>query len=167
MFDFLPTKILPPALLGGVLIYGLVCLVWLQPLVESRLAELTYIPQCETDLHKAEAAAPVPDNPRRRELELLIDMYEKTNLDQLPFVSEALEFAKRELAAMQPKRLRTSRIELNGICSCSVDKVFADHHLKMTLAVASLRTHVPAFLKSMNRNVLAIAASGTCGSMKG
>nr|WP_306266998.1 hypothetical protein [Pararhizobium sp. IMCC3301] len=170
MFDFLPTKIIPPALLGSMLLYGLICMLWLQPLVESRMAELTYVPQCEANLKNAEASTPLPDNPRQRELELLIRMYEQSGLERLPYVREIIQIARTEMEQLKPKRFRSSHIQINGICACAVENIFAENHLKMALSVASLRTHIPAFLKSMDRNLLSVAASGTCGafgSLKG
>lgn len=165
MFDLFPTKIFPPALLGGITLYGLITMLWLQPLVEGRMAELKYIPQCEASLQKAEASTPPPDNPRRRELEMVLRMYEGTGLSQLPYVREIIEMARQELTRLQSKQFRTSSIDRTSLCACAVDTVFENNHLRMTLHVASLRTHVPKALKSMNRSVMAIAASGQCGKL--
>ncbi len=165
MFDFLPTKIIPPALLGGIVVYGLICIVWLQPLVEARMAELVYIPQCEANLHRVEAQRREPVDRRKQELDFVLEMFKGTGLEQIPMVSQGLEVARRQIEATSPKRLRTSRIERNNVCACAVDQVFGDNHLKMTLSVASLRTHIPAFLKSMHRNVGSVAASRTCGGL--
>ncbi len=41
----LPFRFLPPALLAGAALYGLVCILWLQPLVEGRMADKMLIPQ--------------------------------------------------------------------------------------------------------------------------
>jgi len=165
MLDFLPAKIFPPALLGGIVTYGLIVMLWLQPLVESRMAIKTFIPQCETNLNKIEVTKPAPNNSKRLQFQMMMEMFKGSGLNKIPMISQSLEVAKRQLQAIQPKQYRSSLIERTSVCSCSVDKAFAEYQLRMTLHVASLRTHVPNALKSMNQTVLNIAASGQCGKL--
>ena len=164
MMDF-PTRLFPPTLIAGLVIYAAITMLWLQPLVERRWAEKELIPQCEANLQHAENITPLPDNPRRRQLEALIKMYEDINLDQIPYLKQIIEMAKQELQAMQPSRLRISAIEKTSICACSIDKAFHDNHLQMSLHVASLRTHLPASIKAINKSAIANAQSGICGAL--
>lgn len=161
----LPFRLFPPALLAGLIIYLGITLLWLQPLVEQRWAEKELIPQCEANLQHAENSTPTPDNPRKRHLEGLINMYEESGMDKIPFVKQIIEMATQEIHVMQPKRLRVSAIERTGICSCSVDKSFADSHLQMMLHVASFRTHLPSSIKNINQSTIANAQSGICGAL--
>ena len=164
MFD-LPFKLFPPALLAGLAIYVAVTMLWLQPLVESRWAEMELIPQCEVNLQHSENNTPLPDNPARYELQMMIEMYRQTGLDKLPYIKQIITMAEHKLQAMQPSRLRISAIEKSSICSCAVDKAFAKNHLQMTLHVASLRTHHPASIKAINQTAITSAKSGICGAL--
>jgi len=161
----LPTRLFPPALLGSLVVYGAVTFVWLQPIVENRLAEKHLIPQCEANLQHAEDSTPVPDDPKRRELEMVIRMYEGTGLGQIPMMGGMIDELKRQLQNMQPSRLRISKIDRSNICGCAVDNALEKLGLQMTLHVTSLRTHTPNALKSIDQSILAIAGQGTCGKL--
>lgn len=161
----LPVRLFPPALLGGLAIYAAITMLWLQPIIEQRMAEKHLIPQCQANLQHAENTTPVPTNSKQRELEFVLKTYENTPLGKLPYMRDMIEQAKRMLRDMQPQRLRISSIDRGKICGCAVDNAFEALGFKMTLHVASLRTHIPAALKSMNHNVLNIAASGQCGKL--
>ena len=162
MMDF-PFKLFDPAILVGGILYGLICLLWLQPLVEFRMAEKLLIPHCKKNLEHMESSAPVPRNDKRQELEMIIEMYERTGMGQIPYVGDIIEMARGKLEAMQPKQYRSSKIERTSICGCSVDKAFAQVQFPMTLHVASLRTHTPSSIKTLKQSIVSIAASGTCG----
>jgi len=161
----LPFKLFPPALMAGTILYAAVTALWLQPLVEHRMAEKFLIPQCQVGLQTDEAATPLPENPKRRELELMITYYKRLGLDQLPFVTEAIEMLKAETEAMRPKRLRISSGKRNSICACSVEKAFSKAFTPMLLYVASLRTHEPASVTRLSQSALRIARSGDCGAL--
>lgn len=139
----LPTRLFPPALLAGLIIYGAVTMLWLQPIVERRLAEKHLIPQCEANLQYAENTTPPPNNEKFRQAQIVIQMYENSPLGNMPGFKEMLESAKRVVEQMRPQKLRISKIDRANICGCSVDTAFDDMGLKMTLHVASLRTHTP------------------------
>lgn len=159
----LPARLLPPALLGGLAVYGAVTLVWLQPIVETRMAEKHLIPKCEVNLQHAEDSVPVPDDPKRRELEMLIAMYE--SMGRIPMLDGIVDELKRQLQYMKPSRIRISNIDRTNICGCAVDNALDGLGLKMTLHVASLRTHTPNALKAIDKHVLSIAGQGQCGKL--
>jgi len=162
MMDF-PARLFPPALLGSLAVYGTVTFIWLQPIVENRMAEKHLIPQCEVNLQQAENATPIPDDPKRRELEMLIRMYE--TMGRVPMLDGIVDELKRQLQYMQPSRMRISSIDRTNICGCAVDNALEDLGLKMTLHVGSLRTHTPKALNSIDQTVLSIAGSGQCGNL--
>lgn len=164
MFD-IPTRLFPPALLGGLIVYGAIILLWLQPIIEERLAEKHLIPQCKANLEHTENTTPIPTNPKRRELEMVLRTYEASPFAQLPYVREMIINAKRMLRDMEPTRPRISNIDRSNICGCSVDNALEALGPKMTLHVASLRTHTPNALKSIDQNILSIAAQGKCGDL--
>lgn len=164
MFD-LPFKLFPLALLAGVSIWGLASVLWLQPLVEERMAEKTLIPRCEVNLLKAERAVHVPVDPRASELEILKQILRGTGLDEIPVIDDTIEIIEGQVEATSPKRLRSSKIERDGACSCAVDTAFSDSFYPMALHVASLRTHTPTFMRSLDSTVLAIATSRPCGGL--
>ena len=161
----LPVRLFPPALLGGLAVYSSVTVLWLQPIVEKRLAARHFIPRCEAQLQYAENTAPVPDNPKRRGLETMLRILKKTPLGEIPEVGETLEEVKELSEAMRPSRLRISHIDRSNICGCAIDKALGDLGMRMTLHVASLRTHTPRALAAIDQNVLAIAGQGQCGKL--
>lgn len=161
----LPVRLFPPALLGGLAIYAAITMLWLQPIIEQRMAEKHLVPQCQANLQHAENTVVIPDNPKRRELEFVIQTYENTPLGQLPYMRDMIEQAKRMLHDMQPQRPRISHIDRSNICGCAVDNALDTLGFKMTLHVASLRTHTPNALKTIDQNILAIAGQGQCGAL--
>lgn len=161
----LPYKLFPPALLAGVALYGLVCMLWLQPLVEGRMAEKALIPQCEEFLREARETASGPRDQKRRELETLIALYDRMGLSQVPYVQDMIEVMRQRSGAGRADDFRVSGIEGRSLCACAVDKAFAEAHLAMTLHVASLRTHAPAAVRTLDRTVIAALQSGLCGPL--
>ena len=161
----LPIRLFPPTLIGGLAIYAAIIMLWLQPIVETRMAEKYLIPQCKANLQHAEQTTPVPSNPKQRELEFVIRTYESSPLSQLPYMKDIINEAKRMLQNMQPTRPRISNIDRSNICGCAVDNALNQMGLKMTLHVASLRTHTPKSLKGIDRSILSIAGQGGCGAL--
>lgn len=165
MFD-LPFKLFPPALLAGVSIWGLASVLWMQPLVEERMAEKVLIPQCEASLLKAERAIPAPPpDPRKAQIKILETIFDEGGWGRVPIIEKTIAMTKNQIDATSPKRLRSSKIERDGVCACSVDKAFSDAFYPMALHVASLRTHVPSEVRTLDKTVLAVAASGACGAV--
>lgn len=165
MFDLFPSRLFPPALLAGLTLYGLVTMFWLQPVVERRMAEFHLVPACEAALETEQETTPLPEDPRRLELQMTIEMLESMGADQIPILREQLQAARRMLRQMSPTRLRVSGIERTGICSCSVDTAFERMGLKMTLHVATARTYQPTQVRALPQSTLAIARSGQCGAL--
>ncbi len=165
MFDALLTKLFPAAMLGGLALYMLATMLWLQPLVESRMATKYLIPACEIALESDQETTPLPNNSNRLQLEMTITMLEGMGADQIPFLREQLQAARRMLQRMQPKRLRISTIERSSICGCGSDKAFQSLGLKMTLHVASARTYFPSQINALPQTTLSYARSGECGAL--
>ncbi|EFO34077.1 hypothetical protein TRICHSKD4_0566 [Roseibium sp. TrichSKD4] len=161
----LPARLFPPALLAGLIVYGAATMLWLQPIVEKRLAEKRLIPQCEASLQYAEKTTSPPNNEKFRQAQIVIQMYENSPLGNMPGVKESLEAAKRMVEQMRPQKFRMSKIDRSSICGCAVDTAFDGMGLKMTLHVASLRTHTPKSLGSIDQNIMAIASNGQCGAL--
>lgn len=165
MFDSIITRLFPVAMVGGLALYMLATLLWLQPLVERRMAEKHLIPACGLALENEQESVPLPENPRRFELEMTIDMLEAMGADQIPLLREQLQAARRQLRAMTPTRLRISNIDRSNICGCASDKAFEALGLAMTLHVASARTYIPSRINALPQTTLSHARSGQCGNL--
>lgn len=165
MIDTLITRLFPAALIGGLALYVLATMLWLQPLVESRMAEKHLIPACEAALESDQESTPLPDNPERYQLEMTIRMLEDMGADQIPIFREQLQNARRMLRAMQPTRLRISNIERSTICGCGSDMAFESLGLAMILHVASARTYNPSKINALPQSTLSYARSGECGAL--
>ncbi|MEO1749314.1 MAG: hypothetical protein AAFR27_11985 [Pseudomonadota bacterium] len=161
----LPNRLFPPALLAGLIIYAAITMIWLQPIVETRLAEKHFIPQCEANLLQAAHAAPLPNEDKYRQAQALIDAYENSPLAELPGIKESIEAARRIIEQMRPEAIRISKIDRSNICGCATDIALESLGLKMTLHVASLRTHMPNALKSIDQAILTNAGRGQCGEL--
>ena len=161
----LPTRLFPPALLAGLIIYAAITVIWLQPMVETRLAEKHFIPKCEANLLQAANAAPLPNNERYRQAQALIDAYENSPFADMPGIKESIETARRIIEQMRPEPIRISQIDRSNICGCATDIALEDLGAKMTLHVASLRTHMPNALKSIDQAILTNAGQGQCGEL--
>ncbi|MBM1556236.1 MiAMP1 family antimicrobial peptide [Sulfitobacter mediterraneus] len=165
MFDTLITRLFPAALLGGLALYLLATMLWLQPLVERRMAEKQLTPACEVALETEQESTPLPENPQRFQLEMTIRMLEDLGADQIPILREQLQFARQKLQAMSPRRLRITNIERGTICGCSADKAFGALGFGMTFHVASARTYTSTKINSLPQSTLAFAQSGQCGDL--
>lgn len=166
MFDTLITRLFPAAILGGLALYLLATMLWLQPLVERRMAELHLIPECQVALEHDQESTPLPENPQRHQLQSTIRMLENMGADQIPIFREQLQEARRLLRQMQPTRLRISGIERDSICSCAADRAIeAITGMTMTLHVASARTFTPSTITALPRSTLSHARSGECGAL--
>lgn len=165
MFDALITRLFPAAMIGGVALYVLASMLWLQPLVERRMAEKYLIPACETALKTEQETIPLPKDPRRLELQMTIEMLESMGADQIPILREQLQAARRMLDQMQPTRLRISGVERDSICGCGADTAFEALGFKMTLHVASARSYTPGQVNALPQSTLAHARSGACGAL--
>lgn len=168
MFDTILNRLFPAAMVGGVAVYALVTLIWLQPLVERRMAEKYLIPACEAGLQHSEGNTPVPVNPRRHELEMLIQMLEGMDLDKIPAIRMQLDEARRQLRAMRESRRPFSGIERNTTCGCAVNKAYETIRFpQMLIHVASGRTYNPTNVQraALEQSTLQFALSGQCGDL--
>ena len=165
MFDPIITRLFPVAMVGGLALYVLATILWLQPIVENRMAEKHLIPACEAALENDQESTPLPDNPERYQLEMTIGMLEDMGADQIPILREQLQVARRMLQTMQPTRLRISNAERGSVCSCASDKTFESLGFSMTLHVSSARTYTPSKITNLLQTTLSFARSGECGAL--
>ncbi|MBP0614241.1 hypothetical protein [Jiella mangrovi] len=159
MFERL-THLFPPALLAGLAIYGGVCFLWLQPMVERRLAARNYIPACERGLL---VAAKARDNRQRQaedDVGLLLDMLRQTPFGQIPGAMEPVE--RMGEYARRKARLPERTIDHSSLCACAVGTAFAGQSLPMLLHVMSGRTYRPASLDNLPGDTARALRSGTC-----
>lgn len=168
MFDTLINRLFPTAMAGGLVIYAVVTLIWLQPLVESRMAEKFLVPACEAGLQISERSTPEPVNPRRTELETYIRVMEASGMDQIPGMQILMQQVRAELRALKTSRRSFSNIERNTTCGCAVNRAYeAINFPQMLLHVASARTYNPTQVqrRTLEQSTLQYALSGQCGSL--
>lgn len=169
MFETILTRLFPASLLGGLALYLLVTMLWLQPLVERRMAALHLVPACETALVQDRANTPAPRNQAQAEADItvqILDMlFKGTGLDQIPEIDQTMDVARGVVEGMTPKQPRISQIDKDSVCGCSVDQTFSDLGFAMTLHVASARSYADARVVSLPQNTFAIARSGQCGEL--
>jgi hypothetical protein len=166
MFDTI-FKIVPPSLLFSGALYAGVCALWLQPLVEQRLADRTYVPQCEAGVLHARTEHQDQIQQERESKQSAINLYKDLlgDLGELPGVERITEMVE-DLAGASLPELPTSRaIASSSPCSCAVGAAFEAIKLPMLLHVMSARTYQPAALQSLPHAVSGIATSGQCGSV--
>ncbi|MBS7537749.1 hypothetical protein [Ancylobacter lacus] len=144
----IPFKIFPPALLAGLLLYAGITALWLQPLVERRLADRVYIPQCEAGLIKAQSRARAEQDGKRNAARQMMDMFRSSPLGQFPGFNEMMEQG-RVLAEAGVPELPSAGIDHSSRCACAVSSAFDAARLPMLLHVMSLRTYQPAALTAL------------------
>lgn len=168
MFDTMITRLFPAAMVGGLALYTVASMLWLQPVVERRMAEKYLIPSCEAGLAQSENTTPIPRNPERDQLEAYIQLLQDSPFGQIEVVSNQLWLARERLRAMKPTRLRISGVERTSVCSCAADKAFeAISFPGMTLHVASARTYNPSSVQrdTLEQSARSFAMSGQCGDL--
>lgn len=164
MFD-LPFKLLPPGLVFGGALYAGVCALWLQPLVESRLAEKTYILRCEEALYAAAAESADQAQRERDRVNAVLGAYRELMgpLAALPGMERVSEMTDDLMERQRPDLPRASRIDQSSHCGCAVASAFEANTLPMLWHVMSLRTYEPAILSRFDQAV-AQELSGRCGT---
>lgn len=169
MFDTLLTRLFPPAMLGGIALYLLVTLIWLQPLVERRMAEIQLIPTCEAALVRDHADATRSKSQSKPDAQIALDIldqiFRETGLDQLPAVDDTLDMARQVAEDNKPASPRMSAFDTSSVCGCSVDRAYSDLGFALTLHVASARTYSSTRTNALPQSVLSNAHSGQCGAL--
>lgn len=144
----LPFKILPPAALAGLLLYAAVTALWTQPLVERRLTEKVYLPQCTADLAMAKAGGQQLADAERQQKLTLLNALRNSPWAQLPGVRETirmLELALEPELALPPSQAA----ERGSPCGCAVSLAFDGIRLPMLLHVMTARLYQPAELQAL------------------
>lgn len=161
MWDFI-FKYVPPPLALGLILYSLVTFLWLQPLIERRMADLIYIPQCEVgDLPAVSAPppspvsqGPMPDGstiplPPAPPVELPLGVQIIAELKGL-FRDDTNPFSVPPGATGSP-------------CGCSVAIAFDRTFWRSHIHVMSLRTYTPRAVAHFDERIAQVLASGLCG----
>ncbi|MBT8167601.1 hypothetical protein [Falsiruegeria litorea] len=168
MFDTMITRLFPAAMVGGIAVYTVASMLWLQPVVERRMAEKYLIPACEAGLTHSENTTPIPRNPERDQLMAFIQLLESSPLGDVEAIRLQLRMARERLRSMTPTRMRISGVERTSVCSCAADKTFeAISFPGMTLHVASARTYNPSIVQrdALEQSTRSFAISGQCGDL--
>ena len=161
MFDEM-LKALPAPLLGGAILYGLLSALWLQPLVERRMATKIYIPQCEASSAKAHAEQQQQTRSETRRRKLLVEQLARSPLGQMPFAKEAIEIAEAEIERSIPKIPSLRTIDHTSRCTCAVTMAFDAIKYPMLFHVMSARTYAPPQLETMSAAVDGFFNAGAC-----
>lgn len=156
----MPFKALPAPLLVGLLIYAAICSLWLQPLVERRLAAKIYIPACEADAMQSHA-----DEARNagREIALqesLLQQLLQNPLAQFPGIREQIAEARRLVAEKRARLVRPP--DHSSRCACAVGSAFGELGVPMLLHVMSARVFVPRELSTLQHSIRQQAGSAAC-----
>ncbi|SMD14984.1 hypothetical protein [Rhizobium sp. RU36D] len=159
------TKICPPSLLAGIVLYGLACALWFQPLVERRLATKTMIPQCETIMRNTltnDNRAMRHEYNRQR---AALDVYRRLtgNLSDIPFMDTINDLVEDLAPPELPPIAVPNEIDTSTVCGCAVAGAFDAIRFPMLLHVMRLRAYQPAALQTLPHVAAGLARSGQCG----
>ncbi|MEP1572789.1 hypothetical protein [Roseibium album] len=152
MWDLI-SKIIPTPVIVGLLVWGLISAIFLQPLVEERQANITYIPQCKAGKLPQVALRQTPRNKTPDD---------ETETVQPPMavqiVSELRNIFKRDDEAYT-----TLRYANMDSCSCSVGVAYERSFWPSLGNVMSFGLFEPRSIKFLEVRVAQIKASGICG----
>jgi hypothetical protein len=158
----IPFKALPAPLLGGLFAYAVLCALWLQPLVERRMAAKTFMPQCESGAIRAQ-------NDRRQSYENEIRLQERIlqqlldhPLSQLPMIRDHVLMVKEVLDGK--KKAFRRYIDHSSRCACAVTSAFDGIRFQMLLHVMSARTYASAQLAALPFAIGQNLGSAACGA---
>jgi hypothetical protein len=157
MLDII-AKIIPPPLLLGLLLYGLVCFVWLQPVTEERMA-VAYVAQCEAGT-LPDIKVPRQEPQSQREGDVSLPAVELPL--SLQIISELKNIFRDDAASV------ALPYESGGsACSCAVAHAFDRVFWPSLFYVASLKTYLPRPIQHFDQYVGRELGSGTCGNNSG
>ena len=155
------SKIVPPPVLAGFLIYTAVTAIWLQPIVETRISEIKLIPACKADrLPKVAAIPPMPEN--RVEGEIVNGVQREVS-GSLPLGIQIMMGLKGMMGSDYDPYGKYVRRSGGDACLCSVSLAFDTVYWKHLGHVMTLRFYTPYAIKHLDERVSANLASGHCG----
>lgn len=166
MLDPLP-RALPPVLLLGLMAYAAVTALWLQPVVEQRLAERTYIPLCEAHLREnkdiADAETRAAQDRQRQSLDILRQLERDFGmpLPGMGYFDDVLE------QTILPPSSKKARSLVASPCGCAAGAAFDAIKLNMLLHVMSARLYRPGALETLPASVLHEAIKVPCTTIGG
>lgn len=148
-------KLIPPPLLLGLLLYALICFLWLQPLNEERMA-VAFIKQCEAgDLPAIARSKPAPEKAAGDSLSspaMEIPL-------SLQIIAELKSIVRDETAAV------ALPYEASGsACSCAVSRAFDRVFWPSLAHTMSVRTYTPRPIRYFDQYVAREMASGLCAA---
>lgn len=154
-----PLRYFPPALQAGLLLYGLVCFFWLQPLVEHRMADRTLNPHCEAVVMQWKGEVHNKATRELRKRRSALDAYKRV-LDEFAAIpggeglseilDDLVEPGLADETSHKPER------EL-GACATAVATAFDQIRLPMFLHVATARQYRPASVANLAETVATLA----------
>lgn len=155
-------KILPPPLLAGMFIYSAITFLWLQPLVEGRMAERIYIPQCGAGkLPAAERREPRPP-PGGLMPEGTVQPMPGLPPIELPLGVQIVA-ALKDLLGADGTYSVPAGVSTADPCACSVSVAFDSLFWRSHIHVMSLRTYTPLAIANFDQRVAQVLDSGICG----
>lgn len=148
MFDFF--RIFPPALQVGVILYAAVCYVWLQPLVEGRLAEKLLIPKCIAHQDAKERSEPA--RPDKTDPGSILDII----IPELPeeyrrTFGDIVERTKRMHDDLRPAR---PQIRAATACGVAVASELDKANIPMFFHVMSMRAFTPRAVTALHEGTV-------------
>lgn len=162
MFD-LPFKLFPPALLAGLLLYAGITALWLQPLVQDRLAARHLIPRCEAGLIAARSQEATRQQEEKHRRNRALDLYRNSPLGQLPFARDALDQVEQLMRDSVPALPVSTPIDHSSRCACAVTSAFEAMRIPMLRHVMSLRSYRPAELDALPLRIGEFLGTAGCG----
>ncbi|WP_127599590.1 hypothetical protein [Nitratireductor alexandrii] len=158
-------KLLPPPVLLGLVIYSAVTFLWLQPLIERRMADLIYIPQCERgDLPKIVSRRPDPAPPV---IQGPLPDGSVIPMPPAPPVEPPLGVqiisGLKDLLRGDDNPYSVPAGAAGSICGCSVALAFDSVFWRSHIHVMSLRTYTPRAIRHFDERVAQARATGLCG----
>ena len=158
-------KICPPSLLGGIVLYGIACALWFQPLVEHRMAAKTVIPQCEAIMQKGLASDNRAMRQEYNKQKAAVDIYRRLmeGFADMPFKNTMDDLVEDLTVPELPDLAASNDIDTSTVCGCAVATAFDEARFPMLLHVMSLRAYRPAAIETLSQIAAGLAKSGQCG----
>lgn len=160
MWDFI-FKYVPPPLLLGLIVYSCVTFLWLQPLVERRMADRIYVPQCEAGTLPS-ASPPQSSPPSTAPLADNAPAPVPVPVVKLPLGVQIVAALKDMLGADGTYSVPAGALTANP-CLCSVSVAFDSVFWRSHIHVMSLRTYTPRAIEHFGERVAQVLGSGICG----
>lgn len=151
MWDLL-SKLIPVPVIAGILIWGLVCTIFLQPVIEQRRADISYIPMCKS------GKLPVTKLSGSQQPEGEVSASIEKPL--------GLQIASELRGLLRDEDERTyAAIRYSGedSCSCAVNVAYERHFWSSLSNIMLLGFYTPRTIAHFEVAVSKVKSSGICG----